>query len=175
MPPIRVAQHARPGPVEPHQAFAFPKDHHLVITTQTNVWSWDQRGLTNAFASRSAGILAAKEAKDGSGLLAVADDQVVVLHDTNRGMDRSYRLKGTDVCTLTNFHHHLAYATVAGPNPLARVLQRLQELVLHHHPPERRPVLLLAPSMPPRALAHPPFSPDRLGHFKHLASALVRF
>ncbi|EKG13897.1 hypothetical protein MPH_08896 [Macrophomina phaseolina MS6] len=96
MPPIRVAQHARPAPVEPQHAFAFPKDHHLVITTETNVWSWDHRGLTNAFGSGSGGILAAKEAKDGSGLLAVADDQVVVLHDATRGMDRSYRLKGTD-------------------------------------------------------------------------------
>ncbi|KAL1624134.1 hypothetical protein SLS54_004063 [Diplodia seriata] len=100
MPPIRVAQHARPAPVEPHHAFVFPKDHHLVITTESNVWSWDRSGLTNAFGSASGGILAAKEAKDGSGLLAVADDQVVVLHDANRGMDRSYRLKGTDNLTL---------------------------------------------------------------------------
>ncbi|KAL1619515.1 hypothetical protein SLS56_010059 [Neofusicoccum ribis] len=96
MPPIRVAQHARPAPVEPQAAFAFPKDHHLVVTTETHVWSWDHRGLTNAFGSGSGGILAAKEAKDGSGLLAVADDQVVVLHDATRGKDRSYRLKGTD-------------------------------------------------------------------------------
>ncbi|GME38155.1 hypothetical protein GTA08_BOTSDO10071 [Neofusicoccum parvum] len=96
MPPIRVAQHARPAPVEPQAAFAFPKDHHLVVTTETHVWSWDHRGLTNAFGSGSGGILAAKEAKDGSGLLAVADDQVVVLHDAIRGKDRSYRLKGTD-------------------------------------------------------------------------------
>ncbi|KAK7547742.1 WD40-repeat-containing domain protein [Phyllosticta citricarpa] len=96
MPPSRVAQNARPGPVEPPTAFTFPKDHHLIVTTEQFVWSWDARGLTNAFRSGSGGILAAKEAKDGSGLLAVADDQVVVLHDANRGMKRSYRLKGTE-------------------------------------------------------------------------------
>ncbi|KAK8238254.1 quinon protein alcohol dehydrogenase-like superfamily [Phyllosticta capitalensis] len=96
MPPSRVAQKARPGPVEPLASFSFPKDHHLIVTTERYVWSWDARGLTNAFRSGSGGILAAKEAKDGSGLLAVADDQVVVLHDPNRGMKRSYRLKGTE-------------------------------------------------------------------------------
>ncbi|KAK8173592.1 quinon protein alcohol dehydrogenase-like superfamily [Phyllosticta citrichinensis] len=96
MPPSRVAQNARPGPFETPAAFTFPKDHHLIVTTERCVWSWDARGLTNAFRSGSGGILAAKEAKDGSGLLAVADDQVVVLHDANRGMKRSYRLKGTE-------------------------------------------------------------------------------
>lgn len=150
MPPIRVAQHARPAPVEPHHAFAFPKDHHLVITTETNVWSWDHRGLTNAFSSASAGILAAKEAKDGSGLLAVADDQVVVLHDANRGMNRSYRLKGTDVPRRDSpaTASIVADAVLPGPSTSARVLQRLQEPVLHHHPSKRRPVLLVAPSHP---------------------------
>ncbi|KAF2141077.1 uncharacterized protein K452DRAFT_272899, partial [Aplosporella prunicola CBS 121167] len=97
MPPIRVAQQARPAPAEPPaQRFAFPKDHHLVVTTQQNVLSWDARGLTRAFTSGSGGIHAAKEAKDGSNLLAIADSQVVLLHDTNRGMEKSYRLKGTD-------------------------------------------------------------------------------
>ncbi|KAF2084426.1 WD40 repeat-like protein [Saccharata proteae CBS 121410] len=102
MPHIRVAQHGRrPTPIEatsaaPGQPFAFPNTHHLVITTQERVLSWGGDGLTSAFASGSGGILAAKEARDGSGLLAVADSQVVVLHDVNHGMERSYRLKGTD-------------------------------------------------------------------------------
>jgi hypothetical protein len=76
---------------------AFPPSHHLIITTNKNIYSWDSRGLSGLFRSGSEGIVAAKKAKDGSGILAVADSQVVVLHDVKRGMERSYRLKGADV------------------------------------------------------------------------------
>jgi len=77
--------------------FVFPPDQHLVIATEKRVLSWSGDGTATIFTSGSSGILAAKEATDGSSTLAVADSQVVVLHDLDRGMDRSYRLKGTDV------------------------------------------------------------------------------
>ncbi|QDS68927.1 hypothetical protein FKW77_008361 [Venturia effusa] len=77
-------------------AFVFPLDHHLVITTERHVLSCDQSGLHKIFQSGSRGILAAKEARDGSGTLAIADSHVVVLHQVDRGLERSYRLKGTD-------------------------------------------------------------------------------
>jgi hypothetical protein len=76
---------------------SFPPSHHLIVTTRKNVFSWNSRGLSDLFHSGSEGIVAAKKAKDGSGMLAVADSQVVVLHDVRRGMERSYRLKGADV------------------------------------------------------------------------------
>jgi hypothetical protein len=75
----------------------FPPSHHLIVTTRRNVCSWNARGLTDIFHSGSEGIVAAKKATDGSGMLAVADSQVVVLHDVGRGMEKSYRLKGGDV------------------------------------------------------------------------------
>lgn len=48
------------------------------------------------FRSAHNGILAAREAKDGSGLLAIADKQNVVLHDTKRGQERSWGLRADD-------------------------------------------------------------------------------
>ncbi|KAL1647801.1 hypothetical protein SLS58_002602 [Diplodia intermedia] len=150
MPPIRVAQHARPAPVEPHHAFAFPKDHHLVITTESNVWSWDRSGLTNAFGSASGGILAAKEAKDGSGLLAVADDQVVVLHDANRGMDRSYRLKGTDgqvrLLEYSNDSKSLFFTTTLQNAVQSYSLRQASLLEPSHTHPSPPTVLAISPT-----------------------------
>ncbi|KAI9846227.1 MAG: hypothetical protein M1830_007464, partial [Pleopsidium flavum] len=74
----------------------FPKSHHLIITTTKSVYCWSSNGITELFRSGSEGIVAAKRAGDGSGLLAVADSQVVILHDVKRGMNKSYRLKGSD-------------------------------------------------------------------------------
>jgi len=73
----------------------FPESHHLVIATEKGVLCLDKDGLASIFTSSSSGVLAAKEAKDGQGTLAIADSQVVVLHNIAKG-DRSYRLKGTD-------------------------------------------------------------------------------
>ena len=53
--------------------------------------------MTEIFRSGSEGIVAAKKAHNGSSLLAVADSQVVVLHDIEKGMQKSYKLKGSDV------------------------------------------------------------------------------
>ncbi|OCK82511.1 hypothetical protein K432DRAFT_391167 [Lepidopterella palustris CBS 459.81] len=77
--------------------FRFPNDYHLIIVTHSAILSWWKRGVVPIFQSGcEGGILAAKEARDGSGLLAIADSQVVILHDARRRMDRDYRLKGTD-------------------------------------------------------------------------------
>ncbi len=85
--------------------FDFPKSHHLIVTTAKGVFAWDNHGVKEIFRSGSEGIVAAKKANNGSGLLAVADSQVVVLHDINKGMQRSYRLRGSDVCALCLIEH----------------------------------------------------------------------
>jgi hypothetical protein len=85
--------HAEAGDIR----LAFPPSDHLIITTRSNVYSWSSSGLTDLFRSGSGGIVAAEKAADGSGMLAVADSQVVVLHDVRRAMEKSYRLKGGDV------------------------------------------------------------------------------
>ena len=76
----------------------FPRGHYLLVTTSAGVYSWRSDGVTLVFRSDSGGIVAARKA---SNMLAIADGQVVILHDINKGLQkRSYRLKGSDVGTL---------------------------------------------------------------------------
>lgn len=77
--------------------FSFPPSNRLIITTTQGVYIWDIYGITEIFRSGSEGIVAAKKIASVSEMLAVADSQVVVLHDIRGGMQRSYRLKGSDV------------------------------------------------------------------------------
>ena len=76
---------------------SFPPSNSLIITTKKGVYIWDVYSITEIFRSGSEGIVAAKSISSGGEMLAVADSQVVVLHDINGGMRRSYRLKGSDV------------------------------------------------------------------------------
>ncbi|KAI9768733.1 MAG: hypothetical protein M1840_004728 [Geoglossum simile] len=93
----------------------FPPSDHLIVTTRRNVYSWSSSGLTDLFRSGSGGIVAAKKATDGSDMLAVADSQVVVLHDIGRAMEMSYRLKGGDgylrLLKYTNDSKNLFFTT----------------------------------------------------------------
>ena len=75
---------------------AVPPDHHLLITTPSGLYAWDSNGLHKIFKSSKGGILAAKVSKDGNQVLAVADSQVVVLHDCKRGREESWGLNGSD-------------------------------------------------------------------------------
>lgn len=77
--------------------FSFPPSNRLVVTTTKGVYIWDVYGISEIFRSSSQGIVAAKMIVNDSEMLAVADSQVVVLHDISGGMRRSYRLKGSGV------------------------------------------------------------------------------
>jgi WD40 repeat protein len=85
----------QPFPV-PQPDFAFPSNKHLLITTPSRIVSWDATGIHELFKSGKSGIAAATESKDGSGILAVADKHVVVLHDTQRGKEKSWGLSGPE-------------------------------------------------------------------------------
>ncbi|KAL8666634.1 MAG: hypothetical protein Q9168_007430, partial [Polycauliona sp. 1 TL-2023] len=76
--------------------FKFLRTHHLVITTAQGVYTCGSHGITEIFRSGSKGIVAAKRASTGSGILAVADDHLVILHDVRKGMHSSYRLRSAD-------------------------------------------------------------------------------
>ncbi|KAK5020698.1 hypothetical protein LTR60_000297, partial [Cryomyces antarcticus] len=130
------------------QPYSIPSNRHLIITTPSRVLSWDENGLRSCFESGSEGILAAKEAKDGSGVLAIADSQVVLLHDCRRGLERSYRLKGTDG------QIRLLHFTQAPVSSLF-FTTTLQSSVQHYSLPAQRlldPPSLMHPS-PPTVLA----------------------
>jgi len=76
---------------------SFPASLQAIVTTARGVYSWTADGVKEIFHSGSGGIVAAKKTSGPGGLLAVADSQVVVLHDVKKGMQQSYRLKGTEV------------------------------------------------------------------------------
>jgi hypothetical protein len=75
----------------------FPKSLELVVTTNKHVYSWTAAGVADLFRSGSAGILVARRVGSDGHLLAVADAEVVILHDTRQKADKSYRLKRADV------------------------------------------------------------------------------
>ena len=102
LPPIIPSRKASSGVTEESDfhgrgLFAFPSSKRLLIITKKGVYIWDASGVVEIFRSGSQGIIAAKGITSGSEMLAVADSQVVVLHDINGGMQKSYRLKGSDV------------------------------------------------------------------------------
>lgn len=99
MPPTRkshTAQHHFPASSRSRNLYDFPDDHHLLIITPSLILAWDRAGLHPIFRSSSSGIVAAREARNGSNVLAVADQRVVVLHDTTRGQERSWGLHADD-------------------------------------------------------------------------------
>ncbi|MCJ1438738.1 hypothetical protein MMC27_008128 [Xylographa pallens] len=77
-------------------AASIPATHQVVVTTTRGVYSWTNTDVTELFRSGSDGIVAATKASDDKDLIAVADRQVVILHDVKKGMHQSYRLKGAD-------------------------------------------------------------------------------
>lgn len=83
---------------------AFPPQHRLVITTTKGVYIWDVYGLTEIFRSGSKGIVAAKRVASGGEMLAVADSEVVILHEFHGGLQKSYRLKGSEVSVAFAAH-----------------------------------------------------------------------
>jgi hypothetical protein len=79
------------------ESFKFPSTYHLNVVTKKNVLSLDRNGMRRIYTSGSGGIMAAKEAPDGSGTLAIADSFIVLLHRIEKGLDASHKLKSTQV------------------------------------------------------------------------------
>lgn len=86
-----------PLETRPPQASGFPGPQELVVTTDRCVSSWAITGVLELFRSTSAGILVAKRVGRDGQLLAVADAEVVVLHDLGQNSDSTYQLKKADV------------------------------------------------------------------------------
>ena len=85
---------------KPHLS-GFPAHHQLIVTTKRSVSLWEGPKAIELFHSGSGGIVAAKRLEEDSNMIAVADSQVVVLHDVRRKKQKSYRLKGSEVIIPT--------------------------------------------------------------------------
>lgn len=98
MPPTRHVAKEQSSPATPkiRQHFNLPSDSHLLITTPSYIFAWDPAGLHTIFRSSKSGIVVAREAKDGSGVLAIANKHVVVLHDTKREQEESWGLNADE-------------------------------------------------------------------------------
>ncbi|KAK4918962.1 hypothetical protein LTR49_013279 [Elasticomyces elasticus] len=70
-----------------------PSGIYLLVSTPSHIYAWDCRGITAVFTSSKAGIVAARARNS---ILAVADSQVVVLHDTKHGQDASWGLTANE-------------------------------------------------------------------------------
>ena len=107
-----LSKQQQPSPTAP---FDDDPQWKLFITTNSKICAWDRSGCEPIFTSSSRGIVAAKRAQDGKAplvlrpdiwkaltsllgsVLAIADAQVVMLHQMKDGQDKSYRLRGTQV------------------------------------------------------------------------------
>lgn len=111
--------------------FKFLSTHHLVITTAQGVYTCGSHGITEIFRSGSKGIVAAKRASSGSGILAVADDHLVILHDVRKGMQSSYRLRSADVCHRCSLPSQGLH-TFIGSRTHAQICKGVKSPFLHH-------------------------------------------
>ncbi|PVI00740.1 hypothetical protein DM02DRAFT_655114 [Periconia macrospinosa] len=84
-----------------------PPPNNLFIATSEDIWLKTLYRKTELwkplFQCQKTGILNACASSDNSGLLAVADSQLVILHDaaSYRGNNRKYRLEGAEVAFWT--------------------------------------------------------------------------
>lgn len=75
-----------------------PFDQSLFVATPNAIYLRSQLARKKLFECETAnGIVNARASKDNSSLFAVADGQVVILHDATRSRDRKYKLKNGDV------------------------------------------------------------------------------
>ncbi|KAI9833908.1 MAG: hypothetical protein M1819_003417 [Sarea resinae] len=127
-----------------------PDTHHLSITTRKHVYTWTSKGVARAFESKSNEILATKRLGDGNSMLAVADDQAVVLHDLQKGTDTTYNLKGLNgrICLLIygNDINSLFFTTSLQNSVQSYSLRQEQLLDLSHSHPSPPTVLALSPT-----------------------------
>ena len=86
-PLVSLVETARPS------STSIPSSQDLIVTTTKGVYAWDCNGAVEMFSSRSEGIVTAKRVQAGKEMLAVADSQLVILHDCERGTQRTYRLR----------------------------------------------------------------------------------
>ncbi|KAK0269876.1 hypothetical protein LTR35_014552 [Friedmanniomyces endolithicus] len=118
MPTTRRVSSSLPRPTTSPDAVQFPTGQHLLITTPSHIYAWDPTGIRTVFTSGKSGIVAARAR---NGILAVADSQVVVLHDTKHGQDTSWGLTATgdEVRLLENTKDGL-YLTTKLTNEILR-------------------------------------------------------
>lgn len=83
-----------------------PFDQSLFIATSNAVYLRSPLANKKLFECESAnGIVSARASHSNSSPFAVADGQIVILHDATLGADKKYKLRNNDVqCLRPNVH-----------------------------------------------------------------------
>ena len=98
---MAVHRNSGPRPVWSSQnQFRFPASHHLVITTAESVLQLSKKGVLPLLNSPSGGILAVREAKNGSGNIALADGQIVIVQNVKKIANRTFKFHAEKVCNM---------------------------------------------------------------------------
>ena len=163
-------------PANAHPPNRFPASHHLIITTTRGVYAWAMSGVVELFRSGSEGIIAARKLGDNSNTLAVADSQVVILHDVNNKLQKSYRLKGSEVIYVVFQKSRLWQLNIPGPDSPPQICWRfVKEPLLHHNATEFDSVLLLEAFKIIRSFRHTSFTSINFRAFMRLPTTTLDF
>lgn len=140
-----------------HDRLDLPACRHLIVTTTRGVFTWGSHGVKEIFHSGSGGIVAARKARNGSSLLAVADSQVVILHDTRKGMQKSYKLRGSDV--RSQLCESISKMLInPGATSATSICRGFKEPLLHHYTSKRSANLLFARIKTPGSFSQSSFA-----------------
>ena len=83
--------------------FQFPAYHHLIVTTETQILLMAKKDTQSLLISPTGGILVARGAKNGSGNIAIADEQTVLIHNPRKSPGRTYKLHAAKVHKLSAY------------------------------------------------------------------------
>ncbi|MCJ1312758.1 hypothetical protein MMC25_006434 [Agyrium rufum] len=105
-----ISSHRRPlGPVRSSSdsSYVFPRYTNLLVTTAQGVFVWNRESTTQVLKSVSCGIAAARAVTSGAKpILAVADRQVIVLHDSMREHEQDCKLQHSEHQGEVRLLHH---------------------------------------------------------------------
>lgn len=111
-----------------------PSERSLFIATPSAIHLRSQAADKIVFECEGVdGIINARASTDNSSLLAVADSQVVILHDIRRQRDKKHKPKGGDVSQTDSHCNSWQTDFSQGSTMSSFVLARLAHALLYHN------------------------------------------
>lgn len=95
-------RNSKPRPIGSSQNQSrIPTTHRLLIATAESILLLSEKGVRPILNSPSGGILAVKEAKNGSGNIALADGQIIIIQNIEKVAGKTFKLHAEKVCTTS--------------------------------------------------------------------------
>lgn len=97
---MAICRSIKPKPIwSSYNQSRIPTNHRLLVATSENILLLSKKGVRPLLNSPSGGILAVKEAKNGSGNIALADGQIVIIQNIEKVAGNTFKLHAEKVCT----------------------------------------------------------------------------